>query len=65
MFKLKVFLVFIGMISLVFGVKFIYDARPIAKKYFSLSDKNLATSGLKVIGFLMMIFGGFIMYFIY
>ena len=62
---MRIFLIFIGIVSLVFGIKFIYDARPIAKKYFSLSDKNSATLGLKIMGFLMMIFGGFIMYFVY
>ena len=65
MFKLRVFLLLIGMISLVCGVKFIYDARPIVKKYFSFGDKNEATVGLKILGFLLSIIGGTIMYFIY
>lgn len=65
MFKLRVFLLLIGMISLVCGVKFIYDARPIVKKYFSFGDKNEATIGLKILGFLLSIIGGTIIYFIY
>jgi len=65
MFKLRVFLLFIGMISLVCGVKFIFDARPIVKKYFSFGDKNEATIGLKILGFLLSIIGGTIMYFIF
>ncbi len=62
---MRVFLLFIGMISLVCGVKFIYDARPIVKKYFSFGDKNEATVGLKIFGFLLSIIGGTILYFIY
>ena len=65
MFELKNFLLFIGIILLVFGIKFIYDARPIAKKYFSLSDKNTATLGLKILGFIIITLGGIIMYFVY
>ena len=63
MFKLKIFLLVIGTISLVLGVKFIYDARPIVKKYFSFSDKNEAVFGLKFFGFLLLILGTVIMYF--
>lgn len=62
---MKIILLFIGMLSLVFGVKFIYDARPIVKKYFSFGDKNEATLGLKIFGFLLIIIGGIIMYFVY
>lgn len=62
---MRVFLLLIGMISLLCGVKFIYDARPIVKKYFSFGDKNEATVGLKILGFLLSIIGGTIMYFIY
>ena len=60
---MKILLLIIGTLSLVCGVKFIYDARPIVKKYFSFGDKNEATLGLKMLGFLLMIIGGIIMYF--
>lgn len=60
---MRVFLLFIGMISIVCGIKFIYDARPIVKKYFSFGDKNEAAVGLKIFGFLLSIIGGTIMYF--
>ena len=59
------FLLIIGILSLVFGVKFIYDARPIVKKYFGFGDRNEATLGLKILGFLLSIIGGTIMYFMY
>ena len=62
---LRIFLLIIGIISLVCGVKFIYDARPIVKKYFSFGDKNEASMGLKILGFLLTIIGGTIMYFVY
>ena len=65
MFKLRIFLLFIGIVSLVCGVKFIYDARPIVKKYFSFSDKNEAIFGLKILGFLLLILGSIILYFNY
>ena len=38
---MKVFMLFIGIVSLTSGVKLIYDARPIAKTYFSFNDKNV------------------------
>ena len=65
MFNLKILLLTIGIISLVCGVKFIYDARPIVKKYFSFGDKNEAALGLKIFGFLLMVIGSVIMYFVY
>lgn len=62
---MNILLLIIGTLSLVCGVKFIYDARPIVKKYFSFGDKNEATLGLKIVGFLLIIIGGIIMYFVY
>ena len=62
---LKIILLLIATLALVCGVKFIYDARPIVKKYFSFGDKNEATLGLKILGFLLLIIGSLMMYFIY
>ena len=62
---MRIFLLFIGIMALVFGIKFIYDARPIVKKYFSFGDKNDATLGLKMIGFALVIIGGLLLYFNY
>lgn len=47
---MQVFMLFIGTILLVIGVKLIYDARLIVKKYFSVNDKNSATLFLKIMG---------------
>lgn len=62
---MRVFLLLLGVLLLISGVKFIYDARPIVKKYFSFGDKNEATLGLKMLGFLLSIIGGTIIYFVY
>ena len=45
------------------GVKFIFDARPIVKKYFGFGDKNDASLGLKIFGFVFCIIGGLLLYF--
>ena len=60
---MKIFLLFIGIISAMSGIKFIYDARPIVKDFFSFGAKNDATLGLKIFGFLLVIFGGILLYF--
>lgn len=60
---MRIFLLFIGIISAMSGIKFIYDARQIVKDFFSFGDKNDATLGLKVFGFLLVIFGGILLYF--
>lgn len=60
---MRIFLLFIGTVALVCGIKFIYDARPIVKKYFSFGDKNDATLGLKMFGFIFAIIGGLLLYF--
>ena len=60
---MKIFLLCIGIIALVCGVKFIFDARPIVKKYFSFGQENDATLGLKLFGFMFLIIGALIFYF--
>ncbi len=60
---MRVFLLFIGIIALVCGIKFIYDARLIVKKYFTKGDLNDATLGLKIIGFAIIVIGGLLLYF--
>ncbi len=37
------FLLAIGVIAIMLGVKMIYDARPIVKTYFNFGDQNEAT----------------------
>ena len=45
------------------GVIMIYDARIITKKFFGFGDQNEASSGLKILGFVLAIAGGLILYF--
>ena len=54
------FLLFIGIASLLFGIKLVYDARPIVKKYFSMAESNDVTNTVKVIGTILLIIGGFL-----
>ena len=61
--KMRTFLLIISVILLVIGVKFIFDARPIVKKYFSFGQENDATLGLKLFGFMFLVIGALIFYF--
>ena len=53
----------IGLVLVVAGVIFVYDARSITKKFFSFGDQNEASLGLKLLGFTIAILGGLIVYF--
>lgn len=53
----------IAVLMLLVGVILIYDARIITKKFFGFGDQNEATSGLKILGFIIGIIGGLILYF--
>ncbi len=52
----------IGLIFVLLGVILIYDARIITKKFFSFGDQNEGTMGLKMLGFLIAIIGGIILF---
>ena len=53
----------ISAIMILAGVILIYDARLITKKFFGFGDQNEGSSGLKILGFLIVIIGGLILYF--
>lgn len=53
----------IAVIMLLVGVILIYDARIITKKFFGFGDQNEATRGLKMLGYIIGIIGGLIIYF--
>ena len=53
----------IGFIFVLVGVILIYDARIITKRFFGFGDQNEGSNGLKIIGFLLAIAGGLIIYF--
>ena len=52
----------IGLLIVLLGVKFIYDARLLSQKWFGFGDQNEATSGLKILGFIIAIIGAIIIY---
>ena len=45
------------------GVILIYDARLITKKFFGFGDQNEGSQGLKLLGFIISIIGGLILFF--
>ena len=53
----------IAVIVILIGVILVYDARIITKKMFGFGDQNEATSGLKILGWLIAIIGILIMFF--
>lgn len=46
------------------AVVLIYDARILTKKFFGFGDQNEATNGLKIMGLIVFLIGGSIIYFI-
>ena len=59
----KIIFLVVGLIIVALGVIMIYDARILTKKLFSFGDQNEATSGLKILGFILAIIGVLIVYF--
>lgn len=53
----------LGLILSTLGVICVYDARGIATRLFGFGDKNEATTGLKILGFIMGMIGVLIIYF--
>lgn len=56
------FVVVIGILIVLIGVISIFDARLLTKKLFGFGDQNEATLGLKILGFILAIVGGLIIY---
>ena len=56
--------ILIGVLIVILGIIMIYDARILTKKFFGFGDQNEATSGLKILGFIVAIVGGLIIYFV-
>lgn len=56
--------ILIGAIIVLLGIIMIYDARILTKKFFGFGDQNEASSGLKILGFIIAIVGGLIIYFV-
>lgn len=60
---LKTVLILIGLVLAMIGIIMIYDARLLTKKLFSFGDQNEASWGLKILGFIVAIIGGLIVFF--
>ena len=60
---LRAIITLIAVVMILVGVILIYDARIITKKFFGFGDQNEGSSGLKILGFLIAIIGGLILYF--
>ena len=60
---LEIILKLIGVILVAYGVMFVYDARSITKKFFGFGDQNEGSLGLKLLGFLIDLIGGLLVYF--
>ena len=56
--------ILIGVLIVLLGIIMIYDARILKKKFFGFGDQNDASSGLKILGFIIAIVGGLIIYFV-
>ena len=50
-----------SMIALV-GVVLIFDGRRVVRKYFNYGEENLATAGMKGLGFIIVIVGALMMF---
>ena len=60
---MKTLFILIGLLLATAGVICVYDARLITKKFFGFWDQNEASMGLKILGFIIAISGGLIIYF--
>lgn len=54
--------IIIGLAIVLVGVISIYDARLLTKKLFGFGDQNEASMGLKILGFILAIIGGLVIY---
>ena len=59
---LQIILKLIGILLVIAGIICIYDARIITKRFFGFGDQNEASSGLKILGFIIAFIGGIIIY---
>ena len=55
---LKIFM----LLLILSGIIMIYDARILTKKFFSFGDQNEGASGLKILGFIITMIAGIILF---
>ena len=59
----RVILLIIGLFIAIIGIIMIFDARLLTQKFFGFGDQNEATAGFKIIGFVVAVIGGLIVFF--
>ena len=52
----------IALVLVLAGVVLVYDARILSINWFSFGDQNEATSGLKILGFIVSMIGAVMLY---
>lgn len=60
---MKIVLMIIGVILVLIGVIMIFDARRLTKRLFGFGDQNEASSGMKILGFILAVVGALILVF--
>lgn len=60
---LQIIIKMIAVLIILAGTIMVYDARILTKKFFGFGDQNDATSGFKILGFIVILIGGIILYF--
>ena len=58
----RVILTIIGLIIAIIGIIMIFDARLLTQKFFGFGDQNEATAGFKIVGFVVAVIGGLIVF---
>ena len=53
----------IALLFILIGVTFVFDARILSDRWFGFGDQNEATSGLKILGFVIAVVSGIILIF--
>ena len=59
---MRMWLKLIGSVIVLVGTIFIFDGRRVVKKYFNFGEENLATTGIKSLGFIIVIIGAIMMF---
>ena len=60
----KILLIILGLIFIACSVELVYDARELTCKWFGFGDKNEGAMGLKFLGYLLLLVGLIILYFV-
>ena len=59
----KLILLIVGLVISMIGTIMVFDARLLTQKFFGFGDQNEATAGFKILGFVVAIVGGLIVFF--